>query len=476
MAKNPNLDQETAYTICKMIDCVGWDLVEDWDWNWLGDIKEDYRPLIKHSLLSKTWKALQAKEWLSFQTTNLNNKQISTIAPLKGLTNLRSLILQENLIEDIGPLIGMERLTKLNCFQNRVSDLSPLKQLQSLNDLTIGGNPLTSMEVLESLPNLKRLSFTPDQAGLFTKCKKLPALIELTIYGDEKIDSLEHFPEMESLRSLSIRGLKNLKGIERYGSLENLDLSGGSFSSLENLKQLKKLTHLELSSSEKIDVSPLNGLFALRSLAVWCKDVLSLQELSALPALHEVRTDLERQKTIKGLRGLEKTLSPWDTEFGIPKPKATPSTRLEVVSQETFDFYDGKNPYGILPGETNERMVGSEANWLVGKIKEALLVRFEEDVDFCLPCSAAFQRSERVIIYSLEAYESFRDVALTIQQVLCETKNDWIIWCQTLLRESPEEQDVPEETEDFTIWIYPNKIMVAKEQAKAVQSLMAWVK
>src|SRR2546426_373530 len=119
LARKPDLDQETAFTICRMIDSVGHDLVEDWDWDWLEKQHKNYRSKIDPAILEPAWKLLLAKEGFSLQTINNRDKKISTIAPLAGLMNLRNLVLQNNLVKDLSPLSDMIRLKELNCLSNR---------------------------------------------------------------------------------------------------------------------------------------------------------------------------------------------------------------------------------------------------------------------------------------------------------------------------------------------------------------------
>src|SRR6266480_7235043 len=77
-------------------------------------------------------------------------------------------------------------------------------------------------------------------------------------------------------------------------------------------------------------------------------------------------------------------------------------------------------------------------------------VRFPHgnSADFFLPITSHRSRTERVILYSLAAYESFRDIMLTVQQILCQTCNDWIIWCQSCVTEGPAFEDLPEDFRD----------------------------
>src|SRR4029079_13610183 len=121
MAQNPNLDQETAFTICQLIDHVSYDIVDDWDWDFLKGATDDYRKLIDIRLLRKAWKVLVKKDWFSLQTTNDEDKRVSTIVPLAGMVKLKSLVLQNNLIEDLAPIAEMNKLKYLNILQNRIS-------------------------------------------------------------------------------------------------------------------------------------------------------------------------------------------------------------------------------------------------------------------------------------------------------------------------------------------------------------------
>jgi hypothetical protein len=174
------------------------------------------------------------------------------------------------------------------------------------------------------------------------------------------------------------------------------------------------------------------------------------------------------------LEVIQNDLGSWDKEFKTEKNKVEPALHLDVVSQETFDYYDSKAPYGIQPGQVDDGMFESEREWLIEQISEALSMDFSEDTDFLLPRTTGTQRTERLVLYSHEAYGSFRDVALAVQRILCQTRNDWIIWCQSLLWESPEDQEIPDGVEDFIVWIYPNKIMVAEQDADTVRKLLSW--
>ena len=170
---------------------------------------------------------------------------------------------------------------------------------------------------------------------------------------------------------------------------------------------------------------------------------------------------------------MPKTPEQW-LEQAAPEKKAGPSLEIEIVSQETFNRYDSKEPFGIKAGEYEDGMFKSEREWLVGELRSTLKVNFKEGVngDFLLPGTPGFRRSERLALYSLRAYESFREIVADVQHVLCEARNDWIIYFQGLASEGPNFEELPEDARDFTVWIYPDKIMATADNAAVVRELI----
>lgn len=88
------------------------------------------------------------------QISDLSN----LIAPLKRLTNLRSLGLNQNLISDLNPLRELTQLKGLGLRENRISDLTPLGDLENLTWLYVPFNLISDINPLKVLPNLTSLS------------------------------------------------------------------------------------------------------------------------------------------------------------------------------------------------------------------------------------------------------------------------------------------------------------------------------
>ena len=471
LARQADLDEETAYTICQMIDVVGSRIKENWDWDWLKKRRPNYRSLIDRSLASAAWDALVQKDWFSLQTTNDETRRITTVAPLEDMTNLRSLVLQNNEVADLQPLTKMSRLKYLNIYANKVSDLSALAHLQSLEELNLANNPIESLAVLEQLPKLRWLALSTDQVPCFTRCKRLPSVQVLEITGEAPVGTVANFPEMPSLKVLRLYQLRDTAAMGRFPSLSTLALIYGQFSRLDGVEKLKGLTHLEAWSSQPLSLQPLRTMYSLRRVEILAPPgVTDLSALSRLPVLHEVRIGDQHDANKlpcnpAELEALNKSLTPWLDEFKAPDKKASPSLAIEVVSQEVFDFYDSKESFGIKPGECEDGMFKSEREWLVSELRSTLKVNFKEDIDgdFLLPGTTGFRRSERLALYSLRAHERVREIITAVQGILCDARNDWIIYFQGLASEGPDWADLPEGAQDFTVWIYPDKIVATEE-------------
>jgi hypothetical protein len=467
-------NEDFAYTLCQLINAVGYKIKDGWDWNWLEKLKGRYADAINPSLLSTALKLLTVKHSLSLQTIRDDERKISTIAPLAELTALEWLVLKNNSISNLRPLAGMTRLRDLNFHGNCVTDIAPLEKLQSLDSLHIGANPIQSLAPLQSLPNLRELYLTQNQVGALLKCKSLPSLLYLDIYGgSDEIPNFTQFPDMPSLKVIRATHVRDISGVDRFRSLTTIRSSSGTFANLDLLPRLKHLTHLDALTNQPLDLEPIKGCFALRRIQLGAPKISSLAALENLPVLHEIHIPDESECDRNVLAKLQKNLTGWSEEFELSKPTRAPCLDLRVVTQEEFDYYDTK-AYGIRDGECVDGMFLAERIWLVDEIAAALKPHFEvgEGADLNMPYMGGLRRSDRLILYSLHAYESLRQIAMIVQETLCRARNDWIIYLQALIDESPDADEIPEDAQNFIIWVYPDKILATAEHANIVRKLI----
>ena len=483
--RDPKCDPEIAHTIVELIDRVASDFKDDsWYWDSFDKRidqkrKKNYRAKVNPAHLDEAWELLKAKTWLSLQNVNAQ-KKITTLEPLLGLQNVETLVLTGNAISDVSVLAGLPKLKELHLTSNRVRDISPLSVCQALRKLEIQGNPVENFAVLQTLPSLESLSISRNQLPALDQCKSLPSLRGLWIHEDfENRDPEVDFrklPEMPQLLWLRSHWIANLEGIERFSGLVELDLfeaETGSGFALNALGQLKMLTTAKLISYGALDVSPLNACSRLRHLHFSAAELTGLDALKRLPVLHEVLISEERtEHDAMEAKSLRDGLSSWDTEFAADVPRPSPNFELEVVSQEEFDRFDSKEAFGIDPNEPDDRLLSHERDWLLGRIEDALKVDLTPEEDFVVPMEYREARSQTVVILSLKAYGSVRSIVASIQAELCASKKDWIIYFQALPDQGPDADELPKNVKNFTVWIYPDKIVATKADAAVISPLL----
>jgi hypothetical protein len=88
----------------------------------------------------------------------LNNNNVSDLTPIKGLTNLVYMELNNNDISDLKPLSGLTKLDRLFLNFNKVLDISVVNSLTSLTWLCLEGNPISDITPLKGLPGLSRFT------------------------------------------------------------------------------------------------------------------------------------------------------------------------------------------------------------------------------------------------------------------------------------------------------------------------------
>ena len=145
---------------------------------------------------------------------DVNSNSISDLSALAGLTNLKTLVLEDNLISDLSALAGLTNLQTLELGGNSITDISALASLTNLETLNLGGNSITDFSALSSLINLKSLR----------------------------------------LNNCNITDLSALAGLI---NLTGLSLNYCNITDLSALPRLTNLTWLHLSSNSVSDLSPL---------------------------------------------------------------------------------------------------------------------------------------------------------------------------------------------------------------------------
>lgn len=458
LCQRKDLAPQTAYTLVKMLGAATKSLSEHLDTLWQATPQTAIGILAKLDAkeLELAWSELEKKTWISFQ-----GAELADLAPLALLTGLETLVLSGHPTGDIAPLASLTKLRKLYLANNELTNLNVLGGLKALEYLDLRGNPAEDLKFLGTLPRLKTLELSPSQVVHLSGGGPLNALVTLDINGSGDI-TLAGLPAMPLLVNLDAANLTTLDGIGNFPRVENLFLKG-SFSKLHPLQACPQLTHLELWSDKALDAAELPALPKLRSLAFNCIKVSNLvaakhDGLRAFRTVGKTAVDpVQKEK-------LEQSLRPWDEEYLLPKPKSSPSAKLETVTETEFLRFNGREAYGLRPEDLNEAMMWSERDWLLSRLEKALGEKLKNQKDFNFPVNNGMFRSSTLSLLSSKATREFGWVVETIQKELCLTKNDWIIYCGT-------------DDGDYDMWIYPDRLVTTEKDAKVIgKTLKPWWK
>ena len=230
--------------------------------------------------------------FLNYRKLDLNFQNLSTLEPLKGLTELTSLIIYNNNItledkESQKILKNMTKLTELNMSNNKITNVTAINSLVNLKNLNLLGtnNKVNLAEIEDIISNLTALEVSTESLKTIVNCEKtkitalnlhssslteLPdlsiftELVELGLGYNPDITNFEIISKITSLQSLNLSN-NNLHGrmidFSKLTNLTNLNLSGNTLWSedLENLKALKNNANLtiNLSNNSIIDATTL---------------------------------------------------------------------------------------------------------------------------------------------------------------------------------------------------------------------------
>lgn len=200
-----------------------------------------------------------------------SGKPIRDISCLRGLRNLRSLNLDENLISDIRPLSSLIHLKYLWLAHNPIQDLSPLKSLTQLYHLNLNAAHVGDAD-LELLSGLKNLG-----------------MLELDRNGIESLEALRGMNVSRlTLNQNQISDISPLTDLGR--SLCWLELDENQLTDIGPLAECGRLWELSLRHNRITDIGPLKNLDRVSYL--WLSDnaIATLPDLSGMTAL--VQLDL----------------------------------------------------------------------------------------------------------------------------------------------------------------------------------------
>ncbi|MBE9485408.1 MAG: hypothetical protein IMY74_11205, partial [Bacteroidetes bacterium] len=223
------------------------------------------------------------------------NSGISSLSPLKELTDLSSLDCSNTGIDNLWPIADLVDLQSLDCSNTVIKSCEPLRDLMNLEYLNISHTGITTLQSIIRIKNLRKLNIehtgiesinifgsnsldiiyadgtTISQLEVISFKKENPECIVIyqTVSLQEWWNALS--PAWQDVFSESA-GLKKPPGpeeLQRIADLSEIDLSQGKdLGSLAPLQKLYMLSSLEMNNTHISDLSPLSDMTSLETLII----------------------------------------------------------------------------------------------------------------------------------------------------------------------------------------------------------------
>jgi Leucine-rich repeat (LRR) protein len=252
-------------------------------------------------------------------------EEIGDLAPLAGLSELKTVIAKGEQVADLGPLAGLSFLQFLDVSGTRVSDLAPLAGLSALQTLDVSGTRVSDLAPLAGLSALQTLYVSSRLVTDLAPLAGLSVLQTLNVSGTQ-ITDLAPLAGLSALQSLYVSHtqVRDLSPLASLSALQSLDVSGTRVTNLAPLAGLSAMQTLDVSGTQVTDLAPVAGLSALQTLNVSDSQVTVLAPLADLPALQTLnvsRTQVTDLAPLGGLSALQ-TLDVFGTQVTDLAPLA----------------------------------------------------------------------------------------------------------------------------------------------------------
>ena len=260
---------------------------------------------------------------------NINSNLISNFSPLKGLTRLHTLMLNnavsdvsvlsvlaglpqlkwlelgKNAITDVAPLTALTQVEYLWLQENAISDVSLLSNLTQLRDLHLNNNAISDISALAGLKQLRILSLYNNSIPDITPLAGLTRLLSLQLSGNPATD-IAPLARLAKLKTLDIgnTGISDISILTELIQLTNLTLVRNNIRDLTPLKKLTNLTSLQLGDNQVIDITPLAELANLDFLSLYSNQITDITPLAELENLKDLWLDYNQIADISPLINL----------------------------------------------------------------------------------------------------------------------------------------------------------------------------
>lgn len=200
----------------------------------------------------------------NLERLTLNGCSLTSLTPLKPMSDLLYLDVGNNTIRNLEPVASMTKLEALNLQRNAVNDLSGISGNKSLVILDVSYNSLSDLSVAFNLSKLQWLNAQYNTISTLTGISKLSKLAYLDV-SNNNISDVTPLAECLQLESLNVasNNVSNIKSLSSLVNMTDFVFSHNSVTELPSWKRSCKLQNITGDHNNIKSLAPLAGLMAL---------------------------------------------------------------------------------------------------------------------------------------------------------------------------------------------------------------------
>ena len=216
-----------------------------------------------------------AQSSIIFEDTALHNAVCNELHLLNGR-------IKKSDIEDVKEL-------DLSFDENRekISNISGLSAFSNLETLNLAGNSITDISEIKDMVSLKAINLEMNQISDISPLADLIYLESIDLNDNKNISDVSHLKNLEKVTMLDLRSnhIQDISGISHMVNLKQLYLSYNQITDLSPLIRLQNLTYLSFDYNQVKDIRPLSALTGLHTLTM---NGNRIEDIHALVTLQEL--------------------------------------------------------------------------------------------------------------------------------------------------------------------------------------------
>jgi serine/threonine protein kinase len=232
------------------------------------------------------------------------NRSVEDISTLSGISSLRTVNLNENLISDLSALQSSIGITSISADYNQLESLNGLGTLANLRTITATSNQISDISALRGLENLTVIDINDNNVSDISALSTASRLREFHAANND-LDDLTPLTGGSALITININGnnVQNLDFLYEHIYLSVIRAAHNGLTCIEGLTNVTRLTFVNFNNNQLIDIGTLaKSSGTMLELQLANNNISDISALSGMPLLTLLILDNNMIEDISPLR------------------------------------------------------------------------------------------------------------------------------------------------------------------------------